>query len=127
MLDAKTQKILTKILTQCKDGGYAVISYSDLLEECESENSTEEVKHTVMFLIEKEFLSCKYYDDENICIIPLPKGRLTEEEISEKDKKIDNFNNNSLKKIFFISFLSSFLSSALIFTILFILFRCFYA
>lgn len=128
MLDEKTCKILSKIIDLCGNGSYTVIAYSDLLCEAEYDNSTEEVKQTVMYLIKYEFLSCKYYDDEYFCVLPLPKGRLYEEECSESfPKELKDKNKLSFRSLFWAVFLGNIFSLSILFILFFIIYRCFYA
>lgn len=96
MLDKRSLFLLNAINAQCLDSGYRVFDLKELL--CYMPEhfgmQLEELINCVKALAEREYVSVKYLDDVEVCLCPLPKGRLVFEnridgqiERSRLDKK----------------------------------------
>lgn len=94
MLDKRSFALLDVINNVCLNSGYKVIEFNTLLEhmpKCFGIDK-EGIKECIVALSEREYISVKYEDDNEVCLSPLPKGRLvfeskTEEELAEKKNK----------------------------------------
>jgi len=95
MLDKKTAKLLDELNGVCVDNSYKVIEIRDLCErmpqklKIDNEVLLESIKH----LVERNYISLKYFDEEVLCLCMLPKGRLFKEKSDEislaKSKKFE--------------------------------------
>lgn len=98
MLDKRCFALLKIINDQCADSGYKVFSVDELISAMPNNLG---VDSAVIFLcikslLEHEYISVKYQDEREICLIPLIKGRLVfEKAIEEEIEK-----NNTSKKYF---------------------------
>ncbi|MBE7083852.1 MAG: hypothetical protein E7373_04565 [Clostridiales bacterium] len=98
MLDKRCFALLKIINDQCVDSGYKVFSVDELISAMPNNLG---VDSAVIFLcikslLEHEYISVKYQDEREICVIPLIKGRLVfEKAIEEEIEK-----NNTSKKYF---------------------------
>ena len=95
MLDKKTAKLLDELNAICFDNSYKVIEIREL---CEKMPKNLKVDHEILsecirHLVERNYISLKYFDDEVYCLSMLPKGRLFKEKNDElslaKDKKFE--------------------------------------
>jgi hypothetical protein len=80
----------------------------------------EEIKFCVKTLAEREYVSVKYIDDNEVCLCPLPKGRLVFEnriDLQIEQSRVD-------KKVFAHAFLGA-LIGAILPTVIFLAFFLF--
>ncbi len=110
MIDKRTEILLGAINKCCEEGSYKVLEKSELL-------ATFPVKYRpdgdglcdmVNYLCEREFVKCKYSDENVFCLAPLPKGRLYHENRVEEQKS-----KFSYRKLVFMAFLGSVLGGML--------------
>ncbi|MBQ0099476.1 MAG: hypothetical protein KBS91_02885 [Firmicutes bacterium] len=94
MLDKRSFALLDVINNICLNSGYKVIEFKTLVDKMPKGFGSEEdgVKESIVALSEREYISVKYEDEKEICLSPLPKGRLvfeakTEEELQTKKNK----------------------------------------
>lgn len=95
MLDRRTAKILEELNNICADGSYKVVEIKDICDAMPKKMSldSESLEQSINHLVERNYVSLKYFDDEVFCISVLPKGRLFKEKNDElkiaKDKKFE--------------------------------------
>lgn len=121
MLDKRTKALLDIINKECVNSGYKVLEINDLVLGLPMEFGIDKegVVASINVLSEKEYVSVKYLDELEVCLSPLPKGRLDfenriEEQIVKKDYE---------RKYFLFAFLGSVvggLLSGLIVSLIFI-------
>lgn len=94
MLDKRSFALLDVINNICLNSGYKVIEFKTLVDKMPKGFGIDEdgVRECIVALSEREYVSVKYEDDKEICLSPLPKGRLvfetkTEEELLTKRNK----------------------------------------
>ena len=75
------------------------------------------LKKHIGYLLEKEYISVKYEDEKELCVCPLPKGKLLLEE--NLNGEIENYTTK--KRYFLFSFLGAFLGGVAV-SLLFIVF-----
>lgn len=123
MLDKKSLALLKTIISQT-DGGYKVFSIEELCLNMPKQLNLDanEFNDCVNLLKEKEFISVKYQDDNEICLLVLNKGRSLFENLSEEKKeKIKNSH-----KYYLSAFLGGFtgsISALLFFSVVLLLLR----
>ncbi len=120
MLDKRSLKLLDIINGECKGDGYKIFAFSDLslMMPDGLELSSEEIKDSISTLKERELISVKYEDEEEVCVCPLPKGRLIfENRIDEEIEK-----QESARKYFFYSAVGAIVGGVLSSVITFIIF-----
>ncbi len=105
MLDKSTASLLEYINRVCEDGGYKVIDYNDIIESLPSKFSLdiEGIQNDFKYLDEREYLKIKYSDDTVVCVCPLPKGKLYNEQ--RVDAKQDD--SSKFRKFMIYSFLGA--------------------
>ena len=107
MLDAKCARLLKNIQRDCGDGSFKIFTNEDLTQDFPDETPAPEVvAEMVRFLEEREFIQVKYRDEDSYCLTVLSKGRLYEENETEKRRE-----KRSFRKFGFISFASGFLGA----------------
>lgn len=90
MLDKRSFALLEYINAECGDGGYKIFSTAELaavqpLEPLDGQTVVECVKT----LAQGEYISVKYQDEREVCIMPLSKGRLAfERRLEDKVEKM---------------------------------------
>lgn len=120
MLDKRSLKLLDIINGECKGDGYKIFAYLDLslMMPDGLELSAEEIKASISTLKEREFISVKYEDEEQVCVCPLPKGRLIFE--NRLDEEIEK--QVSARKYFLYSAVGALVGGVLSSVITFIIF-----
>lgn len=87
MLDKRCLALLKIINEQCADSGYKIFSIQELISLMPNHFGVDEsvVYICIKTLTEREYISVKYQDEQEICLVPLVKGRLVfENAIDEK-------------------------------------------
>ena len=91
MLDKRCFALLNYFTAECHNTGYKVFETEEILSKMPKEFGMdgEGLKECVYSLCERDYISVKYYDEKEVCLSPLPKGRLVfenraEEELAEK-------------------------------------------
>ena len=110
MLDKRTEQLLSVITGLCGEDGFKVLSADELAEKLPKNLRVraEDIADMVSFLVEREYVACKYNDASEFCLKMLPKGRLYEENaIEEKKGKF------SYKRIVWLGLFGSFLGGTL--------------
>ena len=85
MLDKRTALLLGQLNTICLDETYKVIEIKELCSKMpsklkvNSQSLLESIKH----LVERNYISLKYFDEDVFCLSILPKGRLFKEKSEE--------------------------------------------
>ncbi len=105
MLDKRCFALLDFFNAACESSGYKVFDTEEILLAMPKEFGMEKegLKECVYSLCEKEYLSVKYYDDDKVCLSPLPKGRL----VFEKKAEEELLNEKSVKRYFVCSFIGA--------------------
>jgi len=85
MLDRRTSILLDAINKRCTEGSYKVLAWAELKSELPEKYKIDKDNLTQMieYLSTREFVSVKYSDENEICLAPLPRGRLYNEKESE--------------------------------------------
>ena len=90
MLDKRCLALLDLINGECLNSGYKVMEIAALAQAMPPRFGIDEegVRECIDTLSEREYISVKYEDEREICLSPLPKGRLVfenriDEEIAE--------------------------------------------
>ena len=105
MLDNRCLALLDIINTQCTGGGYKVFEFSFLASLMPSYYQADStcVHECLKQLVLYDYVSVKYEDESEVCVSPLPKGRLIfEEKIDQEIEKI-----RSEKRYFLYAFLGA--------------------
>ncbi len=78
MLDKRCFALLNIINQECVDKGYKIFSVEELIQLLpKSFGVTDnELGLLINTLIQKEYISVKYFDQKEVCLCPLNKGRL---------------------------------------------------
>ncbi len=81
MLDHKTDALLDIINLHCQTGGYKVFLIEDLLSAMPSVFGLDEMSllECIEVLKNHQYISVKYQDDIEICLMPLIKGKVESE------------------------------------------------
>ncbi|MCL2176599.1 MAG: hypothetical protein FWB72_01405 [Firmicutes bacterium] len=90
MLDKKTFAMLETIINLCGDSSHKIIEVDDIVKAFPKKFKIDAqvAKILVNYLIERDYLECKYKDENSFSLMPLPKGRLySEKEREEKRQK----------------------------------------
>ena len=117
MLDKATANILSVVNDQCKENTYVIIKNSDITPHLKKKNKLDDeaIKDTINYLAEREYIKLKHSEQGTYCLTMLPKGRLFNEDETEKRynlKQESKRNTIFLFKIAFVSALFSFLGAA---------------
>ena len=111
MLDKRCFALLDIINARCQVSGYKIFDINELVSAMPKYFRADEsvVKDCIVALFEAGYLNVKYQDDNEVCLCPLPKGRMVFED------KISQFieSNHLQKKVFVNAFLGSLLGGAL--------------
>jgi hypothetical protein len=110
MLDKRTEMLLIAINNRCGEGSYKVLEKSELINAFPQKfrPDNEGLSDMVNFLCEREYLKCKYSDDNVFCLSPLPKGRLYHENSLNEQK-----NKFSYRRLVVTAFIGSVLGGVL--------------
>ncbi len=83
MLDKRTIALLKIIDGECTRGGYKIFSTEELLSSMPIDFNVDEdgIRESINILSEKQYINVKYQDEKEVCLVPLPKGRLVFENI----------------------------------------------
>ena len=105
MLDQRTSALLDIINLNCQNGGYKVFLIKDLISFMPSALLIDE--QTLLECLETlknhQYISIKYQDDNEVCLLPLIKGKIeTENRIDQEIEKI-----NCQKQYFVAGFLGA--------------------
>ena len=87
MLDERCLHLLNLINNECNGSGYKVFEISDLTSAFPTRLSMDNdaVRDCINTLSQREYISVKYEDETEICVLPLSKGRfLAEKSIDEE-------------------------------------------
>ena len=87
MLDGRHFALLKIIDGECTGQDYKIFAFKDLslaMPEEYSENA-ESAREIVNNLAAREYISVKYADEREVCLSPLPKGRLVFENKAEEE------------------------------------------
>lgn len=111
MLDKRTLKLLDILNNECQGAGYKVFYINDLKLMLPESLALDEngIRESLSALSEREYISVKYQDDLEVCLCPLPKGRLVFE--NRLDEEIEK--KQSARKYFLFSALGGFLGGFL--------------
>ncbi len=111
MLDKRTLKLLDVLNNECQGAGYRVFYINDLKLMLPENLALDEngIRESLSALSEREYISVKYQDDLEVCLCPLPKGRLVFE--NRLDEEIEKKQN--ARKYFLYSALGGFLGGFL--------------
>ena len=91
MLDKRCLALLNILNGECQKSGYKIFSITELVCSMPVHFNIDKdgVRECVHLLAEREYISVKYEDEEEICACPLPKGRLTfENRLDEEVEKV---------------------------------------
>ncbi len=111
MLDKRCSALLDIINAECVGAGYKVMGIDELKLAMPSAftETTESVLEHLSYLSEREYISVKYQDENEVCLVPLTKGRLVTENRIEQEVE-----NTSQKRAYFAyAFLGAFSASLL--------------
>lgn len=105
MLDKRSLKLLEYIDKECQSGGYKVFTTKELISAFPEDDIADEdgVRECVRTLADREYISVKYQDDAEVCLMPLSKGRLVFE--NRLDDEIEKF--RAERRYFIFSFLGA--------------------
>lgn len=105
MLDKKTLLLLNIINDACDNGGYKIFEISELISLFPSDVSIDSnaLRESVKTLSEHGYLSVKYEDENEFCLMPLPSGR-AKTELDKNERESTKIRN---RYQFFYSFLGS--------------------
>lgn len=78
MLDERSMTLLKIINGECVGTGYKIFALEDLVLSLPRELyiDKEEVSKLIVNLCEREYISVKYQDENEVCVCTLPKGRM---------------------------------------------------
>jgi hypothetical protein len=88
LLDKRTSALMSMINEECNEGSFKVLEIEDIIASLPKRYKLDRVnlKQMMDFLVERDFLEVKYYDDNEYCLSPMPKGRLYHEQAREEKK-----------------------------------------
>lgn len=112
MLDKRCVSLLEYIDKECAEGGYKVFEVKELLAALPAEfgADAEELERCVLTLSAKEYINVKYIDEEEICLIPLSRGRLVFER--RLDEEIER--SRAERRYFAFSFTGAFFGAGFV-------------
>ena len=112
MLDYRTLSLLDNINSNCQSGGYKVFLIKDLVNGMPSAFNVDEqdVLDCLETLKNHQYVSIKYQDDDEVCLLPLTKGKLESE--NRIDQEIEK--TKCLKQYFWAGFLGASAGGAII-------------
>ena len=111
MLDHRTLALLDIINLNCNNGGYKVFLIEELISAMPSGFSANEqvILECVEMLKNHQYISVKYQDDLEICLMPLTKGKIESE--NRLDQEIEKMKNQ--KQYFLAGLLGATLGGAI--------------
>ena len=111
MLDYRTLALLDKINLHCQNSGYKVFLIEDLISFMPNafETDNDSMLECIETLKNHQYISVKYQDDVEICLMPLIKGKVESE--NRIDQEIEKIKNQ--KQYFFASFLGAMTGGAI--------------
>lgn len=123
MLDRRSLALLEYLNTLCLDQGYKIVTFNEVITALSSVVNMDKdtITESLSNLVSHEYVSVKYQDDIEFCVIPTSKGRLVSE--NRIDAEIEK--SKAEKRYFKYSFLGAFLGGLAgftLFTIIFVLF-----
>lgn len=123
MIDKKSLALLKTIINQT-DSGYKVFSIEELCLNTPKQFNMDanEFNGCIEILVENEYVSVKYQDDNEICLLVLNKGRALFENLSEEKKERIKNNHKYYLSAFAGAFTGS-ISALLFFGVVLILLR----
>ncbi len=119
MLDHRTLYLLDIINSNCQSGGYKVFLIKDLITAMPSAFSADEqvLLECLETLKNHQYISIKYQDDNEVCLLPLIKAKIeTEDRIEKEIEKMD-----CQKQYFWASFLGASVGGTAIMLLAFII------
>lgn len=107
MLDKRCLALLDVLNTECASSGYKVVNMEELIFSMPASFGIDKegVTECLSVLTEKEYISVKYQDENEVCLCPLTKGRLVFENRIEEE--IDR--QKTGKRYFFASLSGAFI------------------
>ncbi len=101
MLDYRCDLLLDLINKECSSG-YTVLETEEILSRLPLKAAIDRdvFNDCLKELSDRELISVKYRDDKEICLSPLPKGRLVFENKTENERKEKEIKNALFKKAF---------------------------
>ena len=98
MLDKRSMALLKIINEECVNSGYKIFSVEQLINSLPSELGVDENVFLICIknLFDRQYISVKYQDENEICLVPLAKGRVVFENIIDEE-----IERNSIKKKYF--------------------------
>lgn len=122
MLDKRCLALLNILNSECLSSGYKVITIEELTTSMPAffGIDSDGVRECLGTLSEKEYISVKYQDETEVCLCPLPKGRLVFE--NRIDEEIDRSRNRRTYFLYsmFGAFAGGFIAAALALIVLLI-------
>jgi hypothetical protein len=120
MLDERTLNLLDVINHECLGGGYKVFSIEDLVLSIPKGYNADinSVRESLDYLSMREYISVKYEDENEVCLTPLPKGRLVFE--NRIDSEVER--EQTSRKYYLFSALGAFVGGTVVSVVLFVLF-----
>ena len=105
MLDKRCIELLNIINHECKDSGYKIFSVGELISLMPERFGIDGLGliECIKTLYEREYISVKYQDDNEVCICPLTKGRLVFENRLEEELE----KSRAEKRYFLFSFVGA--------------------
>lgn len=78
MLDRRSLSVLEYLDSECLNCGYKVFSFEEMLSVLPNEYGLdkESLSECILSLAEHGYINVKYIDEKEVCLSPLPKGRL---------------------------------------------------
>jgi len=89
ILDKRTSALMSMINEVCNEGSFKVLEIADIIASLPRRYKLDRgnLKQMMDFLVERDFLEVKYYDDNEYCLSPMPKGRLYHEQARDEKKQ----------------------------------------
>lgn len=92
MLDKLNTKLLKELNNLCDGGSYKVLELNEIIASMPKfKMQFDTLKQNLEYLKEREYLDIKYFDENEVCLCVMPKGRLHSEEIAEQKKQVKSF------------------------------------
>lgn len=111
MLDKRCFALLEYVNSECLNAGYKVFSLEQIIENLPVKLGVDKdiLKESFNVLSQREYVSVKYIDDEEVCVSPLTEGRLVfERRIEDKMAKA-----RAEKRCFFFGAMGGFIGGSL--------------
>ncbi len=122
MLDKRCSALLDVINGECTGSGYKVMEIGELMLSMPKlfDATDQSIIEHLSYLSAREYISIKYQDEREVCLMPLTKGRLvTETRIDEQIETVQKRRNYFLYS-FFGAFSAGLICMAIILLILLI-------